>query len=121
MKLAITGSRTFNDALLLADTVAKLRPSEIITSECSGCDNMAVKYAKAHGIPVAVIPPLFKTDKNIKYHPRYYHIRNRQIVDLADHVLAFWNGSSRGTKSTMDYARKLGKPLTVIRQTIPQT
>ena len=42
------------------------------------------------------------------------HIRNRQIVDYADEVLAFWNGSSRGTASVIGYCREKGKKVTVV-------
>jgi hypothetical protein len=36
------------------------------------------------------------------------------MVDLADAVLVIWDGTSRGSKHTADYARKKGKPLTVV-------
>ena len=115
MELAITGSRTFNDKSALAAAIAEINPTAIITSECKGTDSLAVSYANAHGIPCAIVLPKHKTDNAIKYHPRYFHMRNREIVNAADHVLAFWDGTSKGTKSTMDYARKTGTPLTVIR------
>ena len=36
--------------------------------------------------------------------------RNIQIIDYADMVLAFWDGTSRGTKFVMDKCREKGKP-----------
>jgi hypothetical protein len=33
-------------------------------------------------------------------------IRNQEIVDNCDFVVAFWDGASRGTKDTIDRARK---------------
>ena len=33
---------------------------------------------------------------------------------MADEVLVIWDGVSRGSKHTADYARKRGKPLTVV-------
>lgn len=41
-------------------------------------------------------------------------VRNKEIVNYADKVLAFWNGQSKGTKSTIDFARKKGKPIEII-------
>ena len=41
-------------------------------------------------------------------------IRNREIVRYADQILAFWDGSSRGTKYVIDYCKKIGKPCVVI-------
>jgi nucleoside 2-deoxyribosyltransferase len=34
-------------------------------------------------------------------------------VDNADMVLAFWDGSSHGTKYTIDYAKRMGKPVKI--------
>ena len=41
-------------------------------------------------------------------------VRNKQIVDYADHVVAFWDGNSKGTLSVINYAKKAGKPCDVI-------
>lgn len=41
-------------------------------------------------------------------------IRNKEIVEIADEVLAFWDGKSKGTKSTIDFALKSKKPVTVV-------
>lgn len=40
--------------------------------------------------------------------------RNEQMVDICDKVLVFWDGISRGTKHTIEYARKIGKPIEVV-------
>ena len=36
--------------------------------------------------------------------------RNRQIVDYADLVLLFWDGSSHGTRHVLNLCRSLSKP-----------
>jgi hypothetical protein len=38
-------------------------------------------------------------------------VRNKQIVQESDLVLAFWDGKSRGTKSSIDFAKNAGKKL----------
>ena len=40
--------------------------------------------------------------------------RNEQMVDLADAVLVIWDGVSKGTKYTLDYAKRTNKPLTLV-------
>ncbi|MBQ2670044.1 MAG: hypothetical protein IJG06_04730 [Clostridia bacterium] len=40
--------------------------------------------------------------------------RNERMVDYADKVIVFWDNVSRGTKHTIDYAQKTGKPIEVI-------
>jgi len=41
-------------------------------------------------------------------------MRNKQIVDAADEVIAFWDGKSSGTKSTIDFAQEKGIPTHII-------
>jgi hypothetical protein len=36
------------------------------------------------------------------------HVRNDEMLRLADYVVAFWDGKSRGTKSVIRKAQKLG-------------
>ena len=36
------------------------------------------------------------------------------MVDMADAVLIVWDGVSRGTKYTLDYAKKQNKPILLI-------
>ena len=37
-----------------------------------------------------------------------------EIVCNCDFLLAFWNGESKGTKFTIEYANKIGKPFKII-------
>lgn len=40
--------------------------------------------------------------------------RNEWMVDRIDELLAIYNGTPGGTKNCIDYAKKLGKPITII-------
>lgn len=42
------------------------------------------------------------------------HKRNRYMVDEADYIIAVWDGRPSGTGKTVQYARRQGKPITVI-------
>lgn len=45
--------------------------------------------------------------------------RNELIVNMADLIVALWDGTSRGTKHTIDLAVKAGKPVDIyIRKAI---
>jgi len=35
------------------------------------------------------------------------------MLDICDKVLVFWDGVSKGTKHTINYANKMGKPIEV--------
>ena len=40
-------------------------------------------------------------------------IRNKQIIADADVVIAFWDGASKGTKNSVELARKAKKKLAI--------
>ncbi len=107
MKLAIIGSRNLH-----VENLGKYLPegvTEIVSGGAKGIDSDAERYADENGIKITVFLPkynLYGRGAPIK--------RNRQIVDYADEVLAFWDGSSKGTKSVIDHCGKTGKKITVI-------
>jgi len=41
-------------------------------------------------------------------------IRNKEIVDKSDLIIAFWNGESKGTKYSIDYAKTKQKKICII-------
>lgn len=41
-------------------------------------------------------------------------MRNKEIVDYADRIIAFWDGKSKGTEQVINYTRKIGKKVNVI-------
>ena len=107
MKLLVAGSRTITDFDLTPyipnDT------EEIISGGASGVDAIAEAYADEHRISKHIIRPkyhLYKKAAPIK--------RNREMVDLADSILVIWDGSSKGTLSTINYAKKQNKPINVV-------
>ena len=110
MKLAVVGSRDFSDKHLMDEELRKFMPlALVISGGAIGADKMGERWARSNGIQTQVFYPDHK-----KYrHP--YHHRNRLIAEACDHLIAFWNGHSTGTKYTIDYAKRIGKPVTVIR------
>ena len=44
-----------------------------------------------------------------------YLFRNVEIITLADKIIAFWDGKSKGTKFVIDYAKSRGKDVEVIK------
>ncbi len=107
MKLLIAGSRSINEFDL-----SKYVPPEtnlIITGGANGIDMIAEAYADAHKISKLILRPLYR-----KYKRGAPIKRNEMMVDLADQVLIVWDGISKGTRHTIEYARKKGKPLLII-------
>jgi predicted Rossmann fold nucleotide-binding protein DprA/Smf involved in DNA uptake len=109
MILAIVGGRDFNNVDLFLETVTKFNPSAIISGGAAGADTLAEQYAKTHAIPLQVFQADWK-----KYGRQAGPIRNKLIVESSDEVLAFWDGSSKGTQSTIKLATKANKKVHVV-------
>jgi hypothetical protein len=110
MKLAIVGSRTFNDYELLCGVIDEVKDIELIISGgANGADSLAEKYAKDHSIPTKI----YHADWN-KYGKRAGYIRNVDIITNCDCVIAFWDCKSKGTKHSIDLANTQKKKLLII-------
>jgi len=108
MKYAVVGSRRFNDYAKLCQCLAGKEISCIVSGGAKGVDSLAAQYAHEKGINLIEYLPEYD-----KYGRSARIIRNKQIVDNSDIVVALWDGESRGTKNTIDYAQKTGKQVIV--------
>lgn len=107
MKLAIIGSRNIS-AVNIGAHLAEV-PEVIISGGARGVDTLAAQYAESNGIPLQVFKP------NYKAHAQGAPIRrNETICKECTHLLAFWDGKSRGTAYTINYAKKLGRHVEVV-------
>lgn len=80
----------------------------IVSGGATGVDQAAVGEAKRLGMPYEVHLPDWRA-----HGKRAGAVRNSRIVESADEVAAFWDGTSRGTAITMEMAKRGGKPLRV--------
>lgn len=105
MNLGIIGSRTFNNYNLLKESIEKFdNISLIISGGAKGADNLAYDCAKEMNIETLIIKPDWK-----KYNRGAGLIRNKDIVDKSDFIIAFWDGQSKGTLHAIKYAKKKRK------------
>ena len=110
MKVAIVGSRRFSDPQRVIDYVNSLPPrAAIITGGASGVDAAATRAARAKGIPVQVMPASFDEAADAGKSAA----RNQRLVDACDVLVAFWDGSSKGTRATVDRALDSGREVHV--------
>lgn len=111
MKLAVVGSRTFNEYPLLCEHLAEYEDlTHIVSGGARGADSLAQRYAEEKGLNMTVhLPDWDKYGKSAGFR------RNQYIVDEADAVIAFWDGNSVGTKHTIDITRKTQKYLNIVR------
>ncbi|MBE6578043.1 MAG: DUF2493 domain-containing protein [Ruminococcaceae bacterium] len=102
MTVLIVGSRSIKNFDL-----SGLVPKEttlIISGGAKGIDTKAEEFADKNRIDKLIMRPQYA-----KYGRAAPLKRNEEMVKLADLVLVIWDGSSKGTKYTIDYAQKLRK------------
>ena len=96
----------------------------IVSGGADGADSLGEKYADDYGIPKTIHmakwddlshpDALVKTNTyGKKYDARAGFRRNYFIIDDADLVLAFQINRSKGTQHSIDYAKKINKPIKV--------
>ena len=108
MKVAIIGSRSLTVQDL--GTYLPDGTTEIVSGGAKGIDTCAKEYAKVHGLKLTEFFPDYK-----RYGRGAPLKRNLQIVGYADIVIAFWDGTSRGTKYVIDHCKQIDRVLNVYR------
>ena len=102
MRIAIVGSRNFSDIDAVRRYVLDLpKDTEIVSGGAQGVDSAAVSMGIQRNLKCSVCLPDWDT-----YGKSAGIIRNQQIVDAADMVVAFWDGESKGTLNTIERALK---------------
>jgi predicted Rossmann fold nucleotide-binding protein DprA/Smf involved in DNA uptake len=108
-KLAVIGSRTFDDYQIIKEELASLDFSTIVSGGAQGADSLGARYAKENNKELIVFLPDWE-----RFERSAGMIRNKQIVDYCDELIAFWNGESKGTSNSINLATKQNKLIKLI-------
>ena len=116
-RVIVTGSRCFNDFGFLKQELDKLfneneefvgKEIKIISGVALGTDALAIDYADKHKLTKILFPA------NWKRYPRIAgFLRNEDILSVATHLVAFWDGKSSGTRHMIEIAKGKGIPVWV--------
>ena len=83
----------------------------VIVSGCaSGADAIGERYAFENKLKVEKYPADWKIYGR-SAGPR----RNKQMAEVCDYVICFWDGESKGTRSMIELARRYNKPVKIKR------
>ena len=106
MRVAIVGSRN-----IMVENFDKYvsKDDEIVSGGAKGVDRCAAHNANKNGIKLTEFLPQYEC-----YGRAAPIVRNKQIVEYADEIVVFWDGSSKGSLSVIKYAEKTGKPCEII-------
>lgn len=113
--VAVVGSRDFTDYGTMEKILDKLfrrksisKPVIIVSGGARGADSLAERYAANKHLQVDV----YNADWD-RFGRSAGFIRNKTIVKKADIVVAFWDGTSRGTANTIEEACKNHLPVVI--------
>jgi hypothetical protein len=110
MKVIIAGSRDIttldNETISHIVGTTPFKITELVNGGARGIDLSAYNWAKAKRLPIKTFIPEWDE------HGRAAGpIRNRQMAEYADALIAIWDGKSRGTKNMIDTMKRLKKPV----------
>lgn len=115
-RVIIAGGRNFTDYNLLKNKCGNILANKaathhiiIVSGTARGADSLGEQYAREHGYTIEQYPADWKTNGRAAG-----IIRNGQMANSADALIAFWDGESRGTKNMIDLARKKGLLVRVV-------
>lgn len=117
-KLIIAGGRDFSDYDLLKSNLDSIleKLSEnninliIICGMAKGADMCGWNWARDNNIPILEYPA------NWKLHGKAAGpIRNQEMAQVANGLIAFWNGTSRGTAHMINTMKDLRKDVCIIK------
>lgn len=113
MNIAVIGSREgFGKEQIEHEMLVEfdLDEDRLITGGARGVDSMAEHIVESNDAwgrsPIIIRPINFENKMN-------YLFRNIEIITMADKILAFWDGKSRGTKFVIDYAKARNKNIKI--------
>lgn len=118
MRILVTGSRGWRSRATIAAELAKLGSGHTLAhGGARGADRLAGAVAAGLGWSVEVYPANWP-----KYGRSAGMIRNRQMLEefKPDLVVAFWDGSSRGTANMIELARSAGVKVQSVQDDGPQ-
>ena len=107
MKVIIAGSRegfTYQDVVTaMFNCGFTSEVTEVVSGGARGVDRLGETWAAYNDVPVKqFIPDWDGLGKKAG------HVRNRDMGDYSDALIALWDGKSKGTKGMIEYAEKKG-------------
>lgn len=113
-KVIIAGSRGFQNYDLLkarCDNILKNQSNiEIVSGGADGADRLGERYAAERNYPIKRFIPDWSY-----YGRKAGFIRNEEMAQYGDALIAFWNGNSRGTHHMIETAIMFGLKIRIIR------
>ena len=110
-RFCVVGSRVMNNYYIVYTYLKQYIPKDaiIVTGGAKGVDMLAEVYAEMNGHPCEVYEAQWD-----RFGKEAGMIRNIEMIRNSDHVIAFWDGSSPGTKQMIEESRKRNRNVVVV-------
>ena len=111
IKIGVIGSRSFNDYELLKRVLDEYlgKVWVVVSGGAKGADSLGEKWANENNIKTCIYKPDWDT-----YGKGAGMIRNKDIVEDSDIIIAFWDSLSRGTEHSINLAKKMDKEVRIV-------
>jgi hypothetical protein len=112
MKVIIAGSRRITEYSLVERAVreSEFQVTEVLSGGARGVDCLGEEWGKRNGVPVRHFPADWE-----HYGKRAGYLRNEQMADCAEGLIALWDGESPGTGHMIGIAQNMGLRVFVLR------
>lgn len=103
MKTIIAGSRDIKLYSIIEKAIQQsgFEITTVISGTANGVDKLGEEYAKKYNLPVLNFPANWD-----KYGKSAGYIRNEEMANKAEALIAVWDGKSKGTGNMISIARK---------------
>lgn len=110
-RIIVAGSRGWTDYLKIDHVLRDIVKQDdmLITGGARGVDTLASRWASVNMIKNTIVNAEWD-----KYGKSAGYLRNQKMAEMATHLIAFWDGKSKGTKHMIDIAIDRGLWVKVI-------
>jgi len=116
-RILVAGSRNYNNFAeaksFIENCISRLKNEYtlvFVSGTCRGADMLGERFAAENGYEIERYPADWK-----RFGKSAGPKRNETMAKVADYVICFWDGQSKGTKSMIDFAKQLNKPIRIKR------
>lgn len=123
IRLIIAGGRDFNDYRLVKTCMLSFihehdtAPNQItiLSGMARGADLLGIEWSNEYGTELVKMPAWWRGKHNDRvYNSAAGYQRNERMARDATHLLAFWDGKSKGTGHMIDLGRQYELDVKVI-------
>ena len=114
-RIIVAGCRTYTNYIeakkyidFCIDTIKNDYELIFVSGKRRGADELGERHAKENGYNIEYYPAEW-----YKYGKSAGPLRNKKMADISDYSICFWDGKSKGTKSMIEYAEQLNKPIRI--------